>query len=207
MKNISDIMNKMPIVAILRGVKPGEVVEVGRVLIEAGISIIEVPLNSPRPFESIAKLSKAFPECITGAGTVLNASDVAKVKAAGGTIIVSPNTDPDVISAALAQDMIPMPGFQTASEAFLAVKAGATYLKLFPASSAGLGHIKAIKAVLPVGCKILAVGGAGADNISEWHEAGADGYGIGSELFKPGRDLDTINAQAKKLVAAYKKCL
>lgn len=207
MKNIADAMNKMPIIAIIRGVTPEDVVEVGRAIIDAGISIVEVPLNSPRPFESIAKLSAAFPECITGAGTVLDASDVIKVKEAGGSIIVAPNTNPEVIHKSLELDMIPMPGFQTATEAFEAVKAGAQYLKLFPASSAGMGHIKAIKAVLPDNCKILAVGGAGADNMSSWHAAGADGYGIGSEIYKPGRDIKTISDQAHQLVAAYQQCL
>lgn len=206
MKNIDAIFAKMPIVAIIRGVTPDEVVEVGRALIDAGIGIIEVPLNSPNPFESIARLSEAFPDCITGAGTVLHADDVAKVKAAGGSIIVAPNINAEVIGKALSLGMVPMPGFQTATEAFEAVKAGATYLKLFPASSAGMGHIKAIKAVLPAGCKILAVGGAGASTMAEWHAAKADGYGIGSELYQPGRDIETIKQQAENLVAAYRSC-
>ena len=196
----------MPIVAIIRGVKPEEVVDVGRSLIDAGINIIEVPLNSPSPFESINRLSEAFPNCITGAGTVLNAMDVQKVKDAGGSIIVSPNTDVSVIEQSISLGMIPMPGFQTATEALTAIKAGATYLKLFPANSMAMGHIMAIKAVLPQSCKVLAVGGAGAKNMQQWLEAGADGFGIGSELYKPGLTAGEVKIRALKCVTAFENC-
>ena len=205
MKYVSEKLMEMPIIAIIRGVEPEDVVEVGRVLIDAGITIIEVPLNSPNPFESIRRLSEAFPDCVTGAGTVLKVEDVRKVKDAGGTIIVSPNVDVDVIAETVALNMMSFPGFQSATEALAAVQAGAKYLKLFPANSVAIGHIKAIKAILPADCKILAVGGAGANNMGQWIDASADGFGIGSDLYKPGMAASDVRKNADKCIAAYQK--
>ncbi len=206
MKSFETTFTDMPIIAILRGVTPDKIVTIGEALVRAGINIIEVPLNSPEPYKSIKALTEAFPDVITGAGTVLTAGEVKAVKAAGGQIIVSPNTDTDVIKATISEGMVPLPGFQTVTEAFQAIKAGATHIKLFPGGSLGPSYISAIKAVLPSTTRVIPVGGTGAANIKEWHAAGADGYGIGSELFKPDMALELIEARAKALVAAYKAC-
>jgi 2-dehydro-3-deoxyphosphogalactonate aldolase len=196
---------KMPVVAILRGVRPEEVVDVGESLYRAGIGIIEVPLNSPDPLVSIEKLSKALGDrCVIGAGTVLSEADVEGVAAAGGEIVVTPNTNPAVILRSLELGMVPMPGWATASDAFLAYHTGARYLKLFPAATYGPGHIKAVSAVLPDDCRLLAVGGVGAESAAEWLRAGIDGFGIGSELYKPGNSAEDVYAAARAVVAALK---
>jgi 2-dehydro-3-deoxyphosphogalactonate aldolase len=194
---------KMPVVAIIRGVTPDEVVDIGRAIFEAGIGIIEVPLNSPEPFESIKRLSIALGEdCVIGCGTLLTREDAERVANAGGKIAVTPNTRPSVIKQCLRLGMTPMPGWATPSEAFAAHRAGANYLKLFPASSFGSGHIKAVKAVLPKEVKILAVGGVGAHNAAEWLEAGIDGFGIGSEIYKAGRSAKDVKQRCIDIVAA-----
>jgi 2-dehydro-3-deoxyphosphogalactonate aldolase len=193
------------IVAILRGVAPERAVVVGKVIFEAGISTIEVPLNSPRPFDSIAKLSAALgASCLCGAGTVLDAGDVRRAHDAGARLIVSPNTNAAVIEAAVERRMIAMPGFATATEAFAGIDAGAGHLKLFPAASYGPGHLKALKAVLPKDVGVYAVGGVGADSVEDWVAAGAAGFGFGSELFRPDYTEDDIACRARRLVEAVR---
>jgi 2-dehydro-3-deoxyphosphogalactonate aldolase len=196
------------IVAILRGVTPERVAGVGEVLFEAGIRAIEVPLNSPEPFKSIEILAKALGErCLCGAGTVLDADDVPGVKDAGGRLVVSPNTNEKVIAACVARDLLVMPGFATATEAFTAIGAGARYLKLFPARTYGPAHLKALKAVLPKDVAVYAVGGVSADDVADWIGQGAAGFGFGSELFHPDYTNEEISARAKKLVAAVSRAI
>ncbi len=196
----------LPLVAILRGVTPDNVLAVGQVLHDAGIRTIEVPLNSPQPFDSIARLAAKFgSSCLCGGGTVLTPQDVERVHAAGGRLIVAPNTDAAVIARARALGMIAMPGIATATEAFTALAAGATHLKLFPAATYGPGHLKALKTVLPKSVSVFAVGGVGADQIEAWTKAGASGFGLGSELFRPEYTLDEIAKRARQLVDAVKR--
>ena len=193
-----------PIVAILRGVKPGEVVDIAAALVAAGIKGIEVPLNSPDPLESIKKLCDAFgDQALCGAGTVLSAQAVDDVAAAGGKLIVTPNTDPEVIRRAVDLNLVAMPGFATPSEAFAAVKAGAKALKLFPAGTFGPGHIKAVKDVLPKDILVYAVGGVGAANLEPWRTAGVAGIGVGGELYRPGYTAQEVGQRAAALVAAW----
>jgi len=198
---IDDCLDKMPVVAIIRGVTPDEVVDIGRAIHETGIGIIEVPLNSPEPFESIKRLSIDLGEdCVIGCGTLLTEEDAKRVADVGGQIAVTPNTRPAIIKRCIKLGMTPMPGWATPTEAFAAHRAGANYLKLFPASSFGSGHIKAVKAVLPTEVKILAVGGVGAHNAAEWLTAGIDGFGIGSEIYKAGRSADEVNTRCQDIV-------
>ncbi len=195
--------DKMPVVAILRGVQPTEVVDIGHAILEAGIGIIEVPLNSPEPFSSIRNLAiELGDDCVIGCGTLTNETDAKRVADAGGQIAVTPNTKVGVIKRSLKLGMTPMPGWATPSEAFKAYEAGARYLKLFPAATYGAGHIKAVKAVLPKDANILAVGGAGAENASEWLAAGADGFGIGSDLYKAGFSAEDVHQRCVNIVAA-----
>lgn len=192
------------LVAILRGVKPDEVEAVASALVEAGISIIEVPLNSPEPFESISRLARSFgDQAVVGAGTVTKVADVDRLHDAGGRIVVSPNCNPSVIARAVERSMIPMPGVFTATECFAALDAGATAIKLFPASVAGTGGLKAIKAVLPADCDVYAVGGVSAANMAEWLAAGIAGFGIGTALYTPGFTVEQVAKVARETVAAY----
>jgi 2-dehydro-3-deoxyphosphogalactonate aldolase len=194
-----------PIAAILRGMKPEEVDAIGDALVEAGITIIEVPLNSPEPFESIKRLAaRHSARALIGAGTVLEAGDVARVAQAGGKLIVAPNFDADVVRAAKAAGLASLPGVMTPSEGFSALKAGADGLKLFPAEIIPPAVFKAWRAVFPVDTLMLAVGGVGVDNIAAYRDAGASGYGIGSALYKPGRPPAEIGRLARALVAAAK---
>jgi 2-dehydro-3-deoxyphosphogalactonate aldolase len=202
---IQDAMAEIPLVAILRGVKPEEAVAMAEALYEAGIRIVEVPLNSPEPLQSIKAISEAYGrKMVVGAGTVLSVDKVIAVAEAGGRIIVSPDTRTDVIRTALKEGLTPLPGFATASEAFQAYDAGARWLKLFPAATYGPAHIKALKAVLPTDAAVLAVGGAGAANLGEWWDAGARGFGLGSELYKAGQGVAETAEKAKAVVAAYR---
>jgi 2-dehydro-3-deoxyphosphogalactonate aldolase len=190
-----------PLVAILRGVKPDEIVAVGDALIAAGIGIIEIPLNSPDPLRSIEALAKHVGDtALVGAGTVLTVGQVRDVARAGGRIIVSPSTDYDVIAATAAEGLVSAPGYFTPSEAFLALKAGATALKLFPAEAATPAVLRAQRAVLPKDVPVLIVGGVKPDNVAMWIEAGADGFGLGSALYKPGQTANEVGAQARAFV-------
>jgi len=194
---------QMPVVAILRGVEPEEAIAIGQAVHRAGIGIIEVPLNSPEPLQSIKNLSQALGnQCVVGAGTVLTVNDVEAVADAGGEIIVSPNSNPTVIARSLELGLVPMPGWATVTEAFLAYESGARYLKLFPASTYGPSHIKGASAVLPKDCKILAVGGAGAKTADQWLKAGAHGFGIGSELYQAGDSAEQVYQSALAVVTA-----
>jgi 2-dehydro-3-deoxyphosphogalactonate aldolase len=194
---------RCPLIAILRGVTPAEVVAVGEVLFAAGFRVIEVPLNSPEPLASVARLAKAFAgRAVIGAGTVLRAAEVTAIRNAGGTMIVSPNTNVDVISATKQDGLVSLPGIATPSEAFAALEAGATALKLFPAEGASPAVLKAIRAVLPAEVRVLPVGGITPGNMAPWLAAGAAGFGIGSALYSPGVALDEITRRARAFVAS-----
>ncbi len=194
-----------PLVAILRGLTPAEAPAVGDALVDAGFTLIEVPLNSPDPFDSIRLLvERVGDRALIGAGTVLTVDDVARVQDVGGTLIVSPNTDTDVIAATAARGMISMPGYFTPSEAFAALAAGATALKLFPADGTTPGYLKAQRAVLPKATRMLAVGGIVPENVAAWRAAGADGFGLGSNLYRPGKSADAVAAEARRYLSALK---
>lgn len=194
----------LPLIAILRGLTPGEAAPIGTALFAAGITTIEVPLNSPDPLTSIRVLKTTLGAAATiGAGTVLAPDQVNEVADAGGEIIVSPNCDPAVIAQTKARGLQSWPGVFTPTEAFAALKAGADGLKLFPGSMAGPGGLKALRAVLPQGTQVYAVGGAGPDNFADWIQAGADGFGLGTALYAPGLSADEVAARAHCIVAAY----
>ncbi len=194
-------LSECPLVAIIRGVTPGEVEAVGDALYAAGIRIIEVPLNSPDPFESIGRLAKRLGDrALIGAGTVLQVGQVQKVRDAGGQLIVSPSTYAPVIEATVAAGMVSSPGFFTPSEAFEALRAGARGLKLFPAEAASPAVVKAQRAVLPRDVPIIVVGGVTPANMKPYLDAGADGFGLGSGLYAPGRSLDEVATAARAYV-------
>lgn len=200
---VEEALARTPVVAILRGVTPAEVVGVGEALVAAGIVIIEVPLNSPEPAESIRRLVQALGDrAVCGAGTVLSAADVDAVADVGGQVIVTPNTDAEVIRRTRARGLEPMPGFATPTEAFVAYAAGARRLKLFPAATYGPGHLRQIKAVLPSDASVLAVGGVKPETMGEWIAAGVEGFGIGGELYKPGQSVEETAAKAAAVMAA-----
>ena len=196
-------MNR-PLIAILRGIKPSEAVEIAAALLDAGIDRIEVPTNSPDPFDSIGKICDAFGDsAVIGAGTILTTDQVDQVAAVGGKLIVSPNCDPAVIKHTKANGMQSWPGVFTPTEAFKALQAGADGLKLFPGSMAGPSGLQAMRAILPVGTQVFAVGGAGPENFDKWIAASADGFGLGSAIYKPGMTARDVGVAAKAVVTAY----
>ncbi|TPG21119.1 2-dehydro-3-deoxy-6-phosphogalactonate aldolase [Sphingomonas koreensis] len=202
--DLAAALARCPLVAILRGVEPDEVEGIVAVLIDAGFSMIEVPLNSPRPLDSIERIARKYgDDALIGAGTVLDTGQVRAVREAGGRLIVSPNTNPDVIGASAEAGLVSLPGYFTPSEAFAALAAGATGLKLFPAEAAAPAVVKAQRAVLPRETPLLVVGGVSPDTMGPWREAGADGFGLGSALYRRG---DTAAAVATA-AAAFKRAV
>lgn len=201
----AEAFSACPLVAILRGVTPDSVEAIGQTLVEAGFTLIEVPLNSPDPLESIARLARTLGErAVIGAGTVLSVDQVDAVEQAGGRMIVSPNTDIAVVERTVALGMASLPGFFTPSEAFAAIQAGASALKLFPAEAASPKVLKAQRAVLPHDLPLLVVGGVNPDNMAPWREAGADGFGLGSALYKPGAQVERVRDAADRFLAALR---
>lgn len=204
MIDLSTALAQLPLVAILRGIRPDEIEAAADVLLEAGFRLIEVPLNSPDPLASIEKLARRVGEqAIVGAGTVLTVEQVAQVQDAGGAMIVSPNTDVAVISESAKRGLVSLPGFFTPSEAFAAIAAGASGLKLFPAEAATPSVVKAQRAVLPKDMPLLAVGGITPTNMAPWREAGADGFGLGSALYKVGLSTQEIAANAQAFAKGW----
>ena len=198
-------LDRCPLIAILRGVTPAEVEGIAGALIEAGIAIIEVPLKSPDPLASIERAARRFGgDALIGAGTVLSVPDVRAVREAGGQIIVSPNTDVEVIAASVDAGLVSAPGFFTPSEGFAALKAGAHALKLFPAEAATPAVLKAQRAVLPKNLPLLVVGGVSATTMQPWIDAGASGFGLGSGIYKPGQTPVEVVAQARAYIAALR---
>jgi len=198
-------LDQCPLVAIIRGVTPGEAEAIGDAIVQGGIRIIEVPLNSPDPLASIERLAKRLGErALVGAGTVLRAEDVARVRDAGGRIIVSPDTNIDVIAAAASAGLVASPGYFTPSEAFAAIRAGATALKLFPAEAASPAVLRAQLAVIPREVPILAVGGIKPDNMRPWLDAGASGFGLGGGLYQPSQSPEETLAKARAYVEGLK---
>lgn len=196
-------LTRCPLIAILRGVRPDEALAIAAALEHQGIAIIEVPLNSPRPMESIALLADKFGErLLIGAGTVMTAAQVAEIAAVGGKLIVTPHADGSIVRAVKQHGLLALPGFFTPTEAFAMLAAGADALKLFPSEAASPAVLRALRAVLPPGTAVLPVGGIDANNIPAWRAAGAAGFGIGSAIYKPGDSPETAGAKAHGLVSA-----
>lgn len=204
MTDWQDFFHRMPLVAILRGLVPEDAVEIGDRLVESGFTTIEVPLNSPDPIESIARLARRHGDsAIIGAGTVLSPNDVAPIADAGGTLVVMPHSDPEVIAEAKRLGMVCAPGVATPTEAFAARAAGADLLKLFPAEQIAPPIVKAWRAVLPDEVPLVPVGGITPDTMAGYWQAGAAGFGLGSALFKPGMTADEVASRARDFVAAF----
>jgi 2-dehydro-3-deoxyphosphogalactonate aldolase len=194
---------RLPLVAVLRGLRPDEAPAIGAALVQSGWGLIEVPLNSPQPLRSIETLAKMLPDALVGAGTVLDAQQVRDVHAGGGQLIVAPNFDLEVVREARRLGMACLPGVLTASEAFAALRAGATGLKLFPAEMIPPAAVKALRAVLPQGALLLPVGGIAIGNMDAYRSVGADGFGIGSSLYKPGMSASELEQKALDFAAAW----
>ncbi len=199
---LAQAMAQLPLIAILRGLTPAEAPAIGQALVDSGFALIEVPLNSPEPLESIAALTKLFPQALIGAGTVLNTQQVKDVHAAGGRLIVSPNFNLAVVTQALALGMVVLPGVATPSEAFAALDTGAHGLKLFPAEMISPPTVKAMRAVLPKDTALMPVGGITPDNMAAYLAAGANGFGLGSALYAPGRNAEEVRTKAQRFVQA-----
>jgi 2-dehydro-3-deoxyphosphogalactonate aldolase len=196
---------QLPLVGILRGLPASQAGEVGRRLYAAGLRALEVPLNSPDPFDSVRRLRDSLPaDCLVGTGTVLEPGDVQRTREAGGQLVVAPNCDPRVIGAALDAGLLALPGVATATEAFVALRAGTRHLKLFPANSFGPGYLRALREVLPAGTCLYPVGGVGAATIADWVAAGAAGFGFGGDLYRPAYPMDEISERAARLLAAWR---
>jgi 2-dehydro-3-deoxyphosphogalactonate aldolase len=195
-------LQQLPLVAILRGLTPEEAPAIGQALVDSGFALIEVPLNSPRPLDSIAALAAQHPDHLIGAGTVLSAAHVREVHAAGGRIIISPHFDPAVVHEAMRLGLACVPGVATPSEAFAALSAGAHALKLFPAEMITPTVLKAMRAVLPADVPLLPVGGITPDNMGGYLNAGANGFGLGSALYKPGQSAQEVSTAAQRFVKA-----
>ena len=201
-QKLNNGLQSLPLIAILRGLTPLDALPIGQALVNTGWTLIEVPLNSPQPLDSIAALASAFPQALVGAGTVLTSGDVRNVHAAGGQLIISPNFNPAVVSEAVRLGLVCLPGIMTASEAFAALGAGATGLKIFPAEMASPAVVKALRAVLPTDTLLLPVGGITPGNVQAYITAGATGFGIGSALYKPGQSAETVTQNATQFIAA-----
>jgi 2-dehydro-3-deoxyphosphogalactonate aldolase len=200
---LSGYLQRCPLIAILRGIRPHEAEPVAAALEARGVAIVEVPLNSPEPLDSIARLARGFGErLLIGAGTVMTEAQVAEIAAAGGRLIVTPHADPAVTRAAKARGLLAVPGFFTPAEAFALLAAGADALKLFPAEAGSPAMLRALRAVLPAGTMVLPVGGMDPTSIPVWRDAGAAGFGIGSAIYKPGDSPETVGAKAHALVSA-----
>ena len=200
-----DAFAKCPLIAILRGVKPDEVEAIGEALVEAGFTILEVPMNSPDPLDSIARLARTLKgRAVVGAGTVRRVEDVAAVGAAGGTLIIAPNANVRVIAAAAEKGYVALPGIATPTEAFAALEAGAAALKLFPAEAASPTVLKAMRAVLPKDTRVLPVGSIVPEIMAEWRKAGAAGFGLGSALYAPGMTAADVGTRARGFIDALK---
>ena len=198
-------MDSLPLVAILRGLKPKEALAVGQAIVNAGFHILEVPLNSPDPLLSIQILSAAFPNALVGAGTVTTAQQVRDIKAAGGQLIISPHLDDNVVCEAVNLGLVSLPGVATPSEAFRALALGANGLKLFPAEMISPAVVKSMRAVLPKEVKLIPVGGIGLHNMADYRQSGASGFGIGSALFAPGKSVEAVSDSAADFVQAWHK--
>ena len=202
---LAQAMAQLPLIAILRGLTPAEAPAIGEALVSSGFAIIEVPLNSPEPLQSIATLTRQFPQALIGAGTVLNAKQVKDVHAAGGRLVVSPNFNPAVVAQALALGMVVVPGVATPTEAFAALDAGAHGLKLFPAEMISPATVKALRAVLPSNAALMPVGGITPDNMAAYRTAGASGFGLGSALYAPQRTAKQVQEMAIQFVKHYRQ--
>jgi 2-dehydro-3-deoxyphosphogalactonate aldolase len=200
---LAHAMAQLPLIAILRGLTPAEAPAIGQALVDSGFAIIEVPLNSPEPLQSIATLTAQFPQRLIGAGTVLNAQQVNDVHAAGGRLVVAPNFNPAVLAQALALNMVVLPGVATPTEAFAALDAGAHGLKLFPAEMISPATVKALRAVLPKDAALMPVGGITPDNMAAYRKAGASGFGLGSALYAPGRSAELVYEKAAAFVRTW----
>lgn len=203
MNKFENLIKQHPLIAILRGVTPDTVIDIVGVLIEEGIHLIEVPLNSPDPFKSIELIARTFgSELITGAGTVIAIKDISRVRDAGGILVVSPICDPLVIENSLQLGLLPLPGVATPTEAYRAYEAGARWLKVFPAETLGTGAIKAWRSILPSDVALIPVGGVTPENLTNFRAAGSIGFGIGSAIFRPGDTPDVVRTRARAFMSA-----